>query len=280
MSSLRSALVSKLPRPVANRLRAIKRSLMPNYVDETEIVASIASAHPVAGSVLVDVGAHQGAVTALFVQKGWSAVAYEPDPANREEFERRVGSHPAVQLSQAAVSDKPAQTASFFTSAVSTGISTLAAFHESHEPTTKVEVVTLAEDLRVRGVQRVDFLKIDIEGFDFLALKGFDWSYSPRYVLYEFEDRKTVPLGYSLADSSGFMAGHGYHLVYSVWDPIIEYGGRHRWRGLYSSPPVDVADCWGNVICFREEVEAQMCLQTFARRPSSWLGSVLALRQR
>jgi FkbM family methyltransferase len=245
----------------------VKRSLARNWVDEAEVIANMASARPGStGSVLVDVGAHVGDVTALFLERGWCVIAYEPDPANREQFERRVGAHPSVQLSAAAVSDKPAASATLFTSPTSTGISTLAAFHESHEPSAVVDVVTLAEDLRARGVQRVDFLKIDIEGFDLFALQGFDWTYAPRFVLYEFEDRKTVPLGYSLADSSAYVADRGYHLVYSVWEPIVEYGTRHRWRGLFSAPPSDVAMCWGNVLSFRDQADAARCTQKFGSR--------------
>jgi len=126
-----------------------------------------------------------------------------------------------------------------------------------------VDVVTLTEDLHARQVVNVEFLKIDIEGFDYFALRGFDWTYAPRFVLYEFEDRKTVPLGHSLADSSAFLADLGYHLVYSVWEPIVEYGGHHRWRGLFHTPPADVASCWGNVLCFRDPTDAALCMQKF-----------------
>ena len=275
MGALRSAIISRLPGPVVGRLRVVKRSLMRNWVDEAELIASLAPTSPESpSSVLVDVGAHFGTVTTLFLDKGWSAVAYEPDPSNRKQFQQRIGSHPRVQLSSAAVSDKRAESASFFTSSVSTGVSTLAAFHESHEPTANVKVVTLAEDLRARHVQQVDFLKIDVEGFDYFVLRGFDWTYAPRFVLYEFEDRKTVPLGYSLRDSSDFAADRGYHLVYSVWEPIVEYGTLHRWRGLFSAPPADVATCWGNVLCFRDEIDATRCMQRFGSRWHRLIGQL------
>ncbi|MBI3216039.1 MAG: FkbM family methyltransferase [Mycobacterium sp.] len=244
----------------------MKRSWISDWIEEAEIVASLADDPVASNPVLVDVGAHYGTVTTLFLDKGWSVVAYEPDPANREQFLRNVDPDSAVQLSTAAVSDKAVDSASFFTSSVSTGVSTLSAFHESHEATADVQVVTLAEDLRRRQVSRVDFLKIDIEGFDFFALKGFDWTYRPRFVLYEFEDRKTAPLGYSLDDSGAYMTELGYHLVYSVWEPIIEYGTRHHWRGLSSAPPPDASACWGNVLCFRERSDAQRCLKLFGSR--------------
>lgn len=267
VQKLRSAVVSLLPRPVVSRLRTVKRSLMRHWIDETDIVASLASSHPpVAGALLVDVGAANGSVTTTFLDMGWFVVAYEPDPANRKQFERHIGSHPRVQLSDSAVSDKPAESVTLYTSPVSAGVSTLAAFHESHEPSATVTVVTLADDLHARGVERVDFLKIDIEGFDYFALRGFDWSYEPRFVLYEFEDRKTVPLGYSLADSSKYVADLGYHLVFSVWEPIVEYGSRHQWRGLFTTPPSDFAECWGNVLCFRDDADAVRCMERFGQK--------------
>jgi FkbM family methyltransferase len=260
---LTSAIVSRLPAPLAARARAFKRSLTSDWIDESEIIASLAPAGRKPGQVLIDVGAHHGAVTALFLEKGWSVVAYEPDPTNRQQFEARIGQDPRVQLSSCAVSETSTSAMTLYTSQVSTGISSLSPFDNSHEPTAVCAVVTLAEDLRERHVKRVDFLKIDIEGFDLFALKGFDWTYEPRYVLCEFEDRKTVPLGYSLSDSSSYLVQHGYHLVYSVWEPIIQYGARHRWRGLFLSPPDDVESCWGNILCFRDESDLTLCMQKF-----------------
>ncbi len=261
MTSVRSRLVARLPYPVAKRLRAIKKSLNRHWVDEAEIIARLApNVSRQEGAVLVDVGAHHGSVTSMFLEKGWSVIAYEPDPSNRASLEKRLSAANRLQLSPCAVSDQATETVALFSSPTSSGISTLSPFHESHTPTTTVKVVTLAEDLRARSVERVDFLKIDIEGYDFFALKGFDWSYTPRFVLYEFEDRKTVRLGYSLADSVAFMAGLGYHVVYSVWEPIIEYGEKHRWRGLFSTPPADAESCWGNVLAFRDPADAAACM--------------------
>ncbi len=271
MGALRSAVISFLPQPVADRLRGVKAAMASrHFIDEAEIIASLAESMPPSGSVLVDVGAHHGTVTERYLRMGWSVIAYEPDPSNRQEFQTRIGSPPGLQLSSAAVSDRPAESVSLYASPASTGISSLSAFHESHTPTAEVEVVTLAEDLPARGVTRVDFVKVDIEGFDYFALKGFDWTHRPRFVMYEFEDRKTVPLGYSLADSSAYVAKHGYHIVYSVWEPIIEYGTRHKWRGLFTAPPVDVAACWGNVLCFRETADAESCLRNFGTLSRRW----------
>jgi len=245
----------------------MKRSLNKHWVDEAEIIAGLAPNVSRQGEVvLVDVGAHHGSVTSMFLEKGWSVIAYEPDPSNRAYLEKQLSAADRLQLSPCAVSDQATEAVTLFASPTSSGISTLSPFHESHTPTTTVKVVTLAEDLHARSVERVDFLKIDIEGYDFFALKGFDWSYTPRFVLYEFEDRKTVRLGYSLGDSAAFMAGLGYHLVYSVWEPIIEYGKTHRWRGLFSTPPGDIDSCWGNVLAFRDPADAAACMSRYGAR--------------
>ena len=42
------------------------------------------------------------------------------------------------------------------------------------------------------SVTEIDFLKIDVEGYDFNVIKGNDFSFvKPRVILSEFEDKKT-----------------------------------------------------------------------------------------
>lgn len=249
---LRAAARRILPAGLIDRIRGRTPP-----IDEVTMIAKLCRG---TCGVMIDVGAHHGWSTRQFLDLGWSVVAYEPDPKNRAEFEKNIGANPHVQLSTNAVADKEEEAVQFFSSDISSGISGLSAFHSSHLPTTTVRVITLHQDLKRRGVDRVDFLKIDVEGYDYFALKGFDWELRPRFTLYEFENRKTVPLGYTLADTSAYMAERGYKLLYSVWEPIIEYGQEHTWRGLFRSPPEDAATCWGNVLCFRDATDLESCL--------------------
>ena len=245
-----------LPLSIVNWIRARR------HTDEVTMIAHLCRK---TGGVMVDVGAHFGSATASFVELGWSVVAYEPDQSNRAKFLERFADTPGVQLSSSAVSNEERAGVEFFSSKVSTGISGLSAFHGSHVATDTVDTVTLAKDLERRNVRRVDVLKIDVEGFDFFALQGFDWSLRPRFVVYEFENRKTVPLGYTLADSAKYMLDRNYHLLYSVWEPIVEYGISHVWRGLYREPPTDADQSWGNVMCFSDLKDLETCLRHFGK---------------
>jgi FkbM family methyltransferase len=248
-----------LPQPVVNWIKDRR-----NVGDEVAMVAYLCRKLP--AGTMVDVGGHFGTSAQRFLDLGWSVVAYEPDPKNRAEFVRNIGSNPRVQLSTCAVSNEEKSGLQLFSSPVSTGISGLSAFHESHVPTATVDVVRLDHDLKRREVSRVDFLKIDIEGFDFFALQGFDWTMRPRFALYEFENHKTKPLGYTLADSAAYMQSNGYHLLYSVWEPIVQYGVQHTWRGLSLDQPADVEQSWGNVLCFRDRADRDACMARYGRR--------------
>src|SRR3546814_14166191 len=65
--------------------------------------------------------------------------------------------------------------------------------------------------------------------------------------LCEFEDVKTVPLGYTYHDMAGFPLEQGYRVYVSEWHPIVRYGIRHDWRRLVPYP-CELSDpsAWGN----------------------------------
>jgi hypothetical protein len=65
----------------------------------------------------------------------------------------------------------------------------------------------------------------------------------------EFEDRKTVPLGYDYDDLATYLIKLGYVVFTSEWYPVVEYGRRHRWRSMRRYPvPLDDERGWGNLL--------------------------------
>lgn len=220
-----------------------RRVLPPWDLDEVGIVF-----HVIGGTrgTMLDVGAHQGYSAAPFLARGWTVHALEPDPANRAFLANRF---PNITIDPRAVSEQDGEEVSLFTSDVSTGISTLSPFHSSHAPTTTVRTVRLDTYIREQRVERVDFLKVDIEGFDLFALRTFPWkTLHPTAIVCEFEDNKTKRLGHDVHDIARFIQQHGYSVLVSEWEPITQYGVRHTWRRFARYPTDLDADSWGNLI--------------------------------
>jgi FkbM family methyltransferase len=217
--------------------------------------------------VMLDIGAHQGSSIGHFVDAGWRVVACEPDPGNRKVLERRFGRKGAVTIDSRAVSDQPASGVAFFTSQESAGISTLHPFHETHRETATVDVTTVAALCDEHALTRVDFLKIDVEGLDWNVLKGVPWeSLQPEVIECEFEDRKTLSLGYSYRDMAAALSERGYSVYLSEWHPIVRYGVRHRWHRLLRFPAeLASADAWGNLLAFRVDPGHDVLRRAFER---------------
>lgn len=197
---------------------------------------------------MLDVGAHYGSSLAPFVQAGWSVHAFEPDPDNRAELQAAFGDHPDVTIVPVAVSDESGEM-QLFTSDISTGVSSLAPFTATHRPSIRVPVITLGDYLARAAITSVEFMKVDVEGFERNVLAGHDWSIRPEVVVLEFENAKTLPLGYSWEDLADQLRGRGYEILVSEWYPIERYGGAHQWRrmGRYPCELAD-SDGWGNLI--------------------------------
>lgn len=222
-------------------------------VDETEVVAQMSLGKTGRSHVMVDVGAHFGTSASYFDALGWTIHCFEPDPSNREKLVKRLGKKDNVTIDSRAVSDKPAKGVSFFKSEESTGISGLHAFRDTHKEASQVDVTTIAEVVKELGIERIDFLKVDVEGFDLSVIKGVPWErLRPEIIECEFEDLKTVPLGHTYKDAAQFLVDQGYAVYLSEWHPIIRYGIPHDWYRLVRFPGVELApDSWGNMLAFK-----------------------------
>lgn len=198
---------------------------------------------------MVDVGAQYGESFAPFAAFGWKILAFEPDP-NAAKLTAITGrSTKNVSLFKLAISNKEGEVP-FYASPVSTGVSTLNPFLDTHEQVTMVKTTTLANALREQSIGKVDFLKIDTEGHDLFVLEGVDWEVSrPTAVLCEFDEKKTLQLGYSFSDMASLLVEKGYEVFVSEWYPIEQYGVDQRWRSFkkyecsLASP-----DGWGNLV--------------------------------
>lgn len=204
--------------------------------------------------VLIDVGAHWGGVSERFLRRGWRVVAFEPEDRNRQILLDRLGHFPLLTCIDKAVALKTENGVPFYVSTVHHGIHSLGSFHPSHSCEYEVNTVRLDDCLANESIHEVTFLKIDIEGADFLALQSFDFErWRPELVMAEFMDHRSSRLfSYTHHDMAAFMAGKGYATFVSEWSEIDEYEkpgvpASHKWiRCVPYTPASNPA--WGNLI--------------------------------
>ena len=222
------------------------------HFDETHVVAECFKLQGNTLGFMIDVGAHHGWASQPFVDMGWNVLGFEPDPNNRSVLEGRLGDRNNMTVVPKACSERSGETVSFFASNESTGVSGLSAFTDSHKKICDVETTTLADEILAREINEIDFLKIDTEGFDLMVLKGFPWkTHRPKVIECEFENLKTVPLGYVFEDIANYLFDMGYTVYVSEWHPVIRYGVKHDWRALKRYPAKLTEDrSWGNLLAF------------------------------
>jgi FkbM family methyltransferase len=175
---------------LANRSVGVNFEL--NQLTDTGIVSAlIEPLFPAANGVphhVVDVGACYGAMSAPLISNGWTADLFEPDPGACAVLRSQLAAFGAAcTIHERAIAVSPSGTVQFHKSS-SHGLSGLA--DSPFGPTESVITVastTLAEHCRKTELVKIDFLKIDAEGFDFDVLETHDFdSLRPRLIMVEY----------------------------------------------------------------------------------------------
>jgi len=229
-----SSIASKLPW----RLKRSLRSTLDRFVD---VYASKSYSQEGEDMILrrifrgqtegfyIDVGAHHPrrySNTYSFYRLGWSGINIEPNPDFAAAF-RAI--RPRDITLQIGVDERAGELTyySFNEPALNTFDTELMKSRLTHShvklvQTRKVEVRPLASILEthLHPGRAVDFLTVDVEGFDFAVLRSNDWRrFRPRCVLVEV-------LGKSLdqiygSDISVFMRDRGYDLFAKTFNTVI-----------------------------------------------------------
>lgn len=207
---------------------------------------------PKQDGVLIDVGAHMGGSCLRFLRRGWQVYAFEPDPEIRTQLEQNTAQQPNIHIDSRAVSKVSGREYPWYATQESTGAGTMKAFCSTHRQVGTVHTVTLSDFIQERGITHVDLLKIDAEGFDYMALQGFPFQrLRPAHIICEYEDSKTLPLGSSTHDLASLLLQQGYSVFISEWHPILRYGIRHQWRRFLPYPAEQYHSAsWGNLLAF------------------------------
>lgn len=131
------------------------------------------------GDVVLDLGSYSGLTSIAFskaVGADGRVIALEPDPANHAaartniEMHRRLNKLDNIVLMQVAVSDVAGSLDLSSEGAMGSAASAVVGSYRGR--ITRVESLTLANVLERNGLDRVDFIKMDIEGSEEAVLRG------------------------------------------------------------------------------------------------------------
>lgn len=169
----------------------------------------------------VDVGAGHpvlDSVTKYFYVRGWSGINIEPNKKYHKLLEEDRERDINLNIGVAGRSGKLS-----FREYENYGLSTFSdAIKEDYKVSTpkakyvdrQIEVKTLAEIFADHNVGKIDFLKIDVEGFEHEVLKGNDWSaYRPSILCIE--------ANHVIKNWRPILDKNGYELVF--FDGLNEY---------------------------------------------------------
>lgn len=139
--------------------------------DELKVFASLPNV-----KVVFDVGARED-VDYLILKPGIKLHCFEPDPVTFQELKANVGNIPNVYLNNFGLGDVAGH---YEFGGQVTG-------KRLEKPTdSSIEIKLLDDYVRQRRIKRIDFLKIDVEGFDERVLIGGKETIKKcRYIQYE-----------------------------------------------------------------------------------------------
>lgn len=186
---------------------------------EPETVALIQKLLP-PGAVFLDVGAHVGQYTLVASQQVGAAGqvhSFEPDP---ETFRWLAGNVRLnrlrnVRVNQAALSDESGKKRFYFATPRDIGSNSLSRPLNDSGRSCDVVCTTMDEYVAANGIERVDLIKVDIEGAEYAMLVGAQHLLSrpnKPVIIAEFEEERQRSFGNSCAKLAGLLTNHGYHL--------------------------------------------------------------------
>jgi len=173
------------------------------------------------GSTFLDIGANSGIYSLALSEKCSKVIAFEPDPITRARLKQniRINGIRNVKIIPHAVSDVES-VAAFYINSTNRGMNSLFKI-KNKRWTKKITVRTTTVDIIVKKLKlkNISFVKMDIEGGEFNALRGMVDTikeFRPRFLI-EINRAYTIKGGSKIESIFDFFLGLKYR-AYSIKD--------------------------------------------------------------
>ena len=208
----------------------VSRTILETGEWEPESWRAIAS-HLERGATLVDVGAHVGYYSlkaATVIGPAGHVIAIEPNPETIAKLEANIQASRAgvITVQPVACADAEAILDLYVAPRSNTGETSLSNANASQsgpsERVYRVRARPLDDIIRQTGVSRVDVIKIDVEGAEYLVLKGAQETLARFHpsLMVEVLDRQLRAMGSSAAQLTEFLRAQGYTARLTAGDNV------------------------------------------------------------
>jgi len=198
------------------------------------------------GMTVFDVGANVG-VYGMFMSRrvapGGTCYAFEPNPVLRPYLEanKRDNSLQNLDLNFVGTGEQESEMC-FVRNRFNLGQSHVAPGSNGRPQSVHVPIVRLDDFVASRGIERIDFVKIDVEGFELQTVRGFESSlrrFSGVVVLTEVEPRHMKRYGYTRDALFAFMSGLGFDAYALDGSRFVPFDDAHNAKdAIWSRNPL------------------------------------------
>ncbi len=204
-----------------NKLFLSKKGLalsISHYGTYEELESKIMEEKIEMGNIVVDVGANIGLHTlnmARIVGNTGQVFAFEPDPSNFEILEKnvKINNYQNIILEQKAVGDKHGRTTLYQSD--HPGKHRIFPQTEQAKSQVQVELTNLDNYFDSDMIDKINFIKIDVEGLEFSVLKGMKnilKNSKKIKILFEFMPENTIEVGFTPIELLNYLTSNDFKL--------------------------------------------------------------------
>jgi FkbM family methyltransferase len=207
--------------------------------------------------IVVDIGANVGYLSQILAGYTQAKVyAVEPNPELLECLKTVTQNHPQIEILALALSDVSEKKEIDFYYSSLFNIDGRA--YRNQYSSKKTRVTSISFDQQFQG-KKIDFIKMDVQGYELTILKGMKNFLNKEVILYtEFWPSGIVEAGYRPEDLLSLLEGYGFHILLLAKDGIKKIHSTN-WQNFF---PKKSYFSDANILCYKASIKefVELCL--------------------